>query len=171
MYLHTCLPSHASQETVWRLRVGLSHLHEHEFRHYFQDSRDSFCNCGQCIETTVPFFLHCSNYSNQRKTLFEQISDNKHSLLNQNDSVIAETLLLGSNDLNDKENAMIIESTINRTITSFEISNQLKLFSCLIVFWTFFFFLLYIIFVEKKSVCPSWVQCLILKLWNHLTHF
>ena len=68
------------------------------------------------------------------KTLFEQISDNKNSLLNQNDSVIAETLLLGSNDLNDKENAMIIESTINRTITSFEISNQLKLFSCLIVF-------------------------------------
>ena len=51
-----------------RLRVGLSHLHEHKFRHNFQDSLDPFCNCSQHIETTIHFFLHWSNYSNQRKT-------------------------------------------------------------------------------------------------------
>ena len=86
-----------------RLRVGLSHLREHKFRHNFQDSLDPFCNCGRHIETTIHFFLHCSNYSNQRKTLFEKISNIKCSLLNQNDSVIAETLLFGLNGLNDKE--------------------------------------------------------------------
>ena len=85
-----------------RLRVGLSHLREHKFRHNFQDSLDPFCNCGRHIETTIHFFLH-SNYSNQRKTLFEKISNIKCSLLNQNDSVIAETLLFGLNGLNDKE--------------------------------------------------------------------
>ena len=53
-----------------RLRVGLSHLREHKFRHNFLDSIDPFCNCGRHIETTIHFFLHCSNYSNQRKNSF-----------------------------------------------------------------------------------------------------
>ena len=61
-----------------RLQVGLSHLHEHKFRHNFQDSLDPFCNCSRHIETTIHFFLHCSNYSNQRKTLFEKIINMKH---------------------------------------------------------------------------------------------
>ena len=71
-----------------RLRVGLSHLREHKFRHNFQDSLDPFCNCGRHIETTIHFLLHCSNYSNQRKILLEQISNINCSLLNQNDSII-----------------------------------------------------------------------------------
>ena len=36
----------------------------------------------------------------------------KRFLLNQNHSIIVETLLFGSNGLNDEENACIIESTI-----------------------------------------------------------
>ena len=71
-----------------RLRAGISHFHEHKFRHNFQDSLDPFLNCGQLIETTTYFFLHCSNYSNQRKTFFEKTSNIKRSLLNQNDSII-----------------------------------------------------------------------------------
>ena len=89
-----------------RLRVGLSHLREHKFRHNFQDSLDPF-------ETTIHFFLHCLNYSNQRK-----ISNIKRSLLNQNDSIVVETPLFGSNSLNDEENAWIIESTIEYIITT-----------------------------------------------------
>ena len=101
-----------------RLRVGLSHLHEHKFRHNFQDPLDPFCNCGRHIETTIHFFLYCSNYSNQRKALFEKISNIKRSLLNQNDSIIVETLLFGSNGLNNEENVWIIESTIGYIITT-----------------------------------------------------
>ena len=47
-----------------RLRVGLSHLREHKFRQNFQDSLDPLRKCS----------WHCSNYSNQGKTLFEKIS-------------------------------------------------------------------------------------------------
>ena len=101
-----------------RLRVGLSHLREHKFRHNFQDSLDPFCNCGRHIETTIHFFLHCSNYSNQRKFLFEKIINMKRSLLNQNDLTIVETLLFGSNGLNNEENAWIIESTIEYIIST-----------------------------------------------------
>ena len=85
-----------------RLRVGLSHLHEQKFRHNIQDSLGSFCNWGQHIETT-------KIKSNQRKTNFEKISDIKRSSLNQNDSIIVETLLFGSNGLNDEKNASITE--------------------------------------------------------------
>ena len=75
-------------------------------------------NCGQHIKTTIHFFLRCSNYSNQRKALFQNISNIKSSLLNQNDLLIVETLLFGMNDLNDEENARITESKINYIITT-----------------------------------------------------
>ena len=47
-----------------------------------------------------------------KKTIFEKNSNIKRSLLNPNDSIIVETLLSGSNSLNDEENAWIIESII-----------------------------------------------------------
>ena len=101
-----------------RLQVELSYLREHKFRHNLQESLDPFCNWGWHIETTIHFFLHCSHYSNQSKTLFGRTSNIKHSLLNQNDSVIVETLLFGSNGLNEEENAYIIESTIEYIIAT-----------------------------------------------------
>ena len=92
-----------------RLQVRLSHLHEHKSRHNFQDSLDQFCYCDQNIKTTIHFFHHCSTYSNQRKPLFEKISNITHSLLDQNDSIIVESLFFGINGLNDEENAWITE--------------------------------------------------------------
>ena len=97
-----------------RLRVWPSHLCEPKFRNNFQDSLGPSCSCSRHIETTIHFFLYCPNYSNQRKTLFDKISSIKPSLLNQNDSTIVETFLFGSNVLNDKENALIIECINNR---------------------------------------------------------
>ena len=48
-----------------RLRLGLSHLREHKFKHSFQDSLNPFCSCGKGeVETTSHYLLHCSNYSN-----------------------------------------------------------------------------------------------------------
>ena len=53
-----------------------------------------------------------------KETLFEKISNIKRSLLNQNYSIIVETLHFGSNGLNDEESACIIESTIKYIITT-----------------------------------------------------
>ena len=71
------------ESNCFRLRVELSHLSEHKFRQNFQDSLDPFCNCGRHIETITHFFLHWSNYSNQRTNLFEKMSNIKRSSLNQ----------------------------------------------------------------------------------------
>ena len=93
-------------QRITRLWVGLSHFREYRFRHNFQDSLDLFCNYGKHIETTIRFFLYCSNDPNQRKTLFDKISNMQRSLFNQNDCI------------NDIENALIIESTIECIITT-----------------------------------------------------
>ena len=52
------------------------------------------------------------NLLKSKKTVFEKISKNNRSLLNQNDSIIVETLLFGSNGLNGEKNAWTIELTI-----------------------------------------------------------
>ena len=54
-----------------RLRFGLSHLGEHKFKHGFLDSLNPIYCCGQDIETSTHFLLHCSNYSNKRFNLPE----------------------------------------------------------------------------------------------------
>ena len=40
-----------------RLRVSLSHLREHMFKHSFQDTLNPICNCGEDIETTSHYLL------------------------------------------------------------------------------------------------------------------
>lgn len=55
-----------------------------------------------------------------KKNIFEEISNIKHSLLNQNNATVAEPFLFGSNDLNDKENTMIIESTVKYITTKIQ---------------------------------------------------
>ena len=55
-----------------RLRLGLSHLHEHKFRHCFQDTLNPLCRCGKDIESTKHFFLHCTNFLIPRQTLFQK---------------------------------------------------------------------------------------------------
>ena len=46
-------------ELLTRLRVGLSHLREHKFRHTFQDTINPLYSCSLEIELTSHFFLHC----------------------------------------------------------------------------------------------------------------
>ena len=56
-----------------RLRIGFSHLKEHKLKHNFQDSVDHLCSCGNDIESTVHFFLHCPNFTTQRQTLLDKL--------------------------------------------------------------------------------------------------
>ena len=58
---------------ITRLRLGLSHLREHKFKHSFQDTINPLCNCGQDIESATHFFLQCFFFINERRTLFSTI--------------------------------------------------------------------------------------------------
>lgn len=91
-------------------------MRERKFRH----SLDPFCNCSWHIEAIIHFFLHCSNYSNQN-----QICNIKSSLLDQNDWIIVGILLFRSNGLNDEENALITETTIEYAINHGKVHNSI----------------------------------------------
>ena len=53
-----------------RLRLGLSRLREHKFKHSFQDSLKPFgsCSIGE-VETSSHYLLYCSNYSEEQMAL------------------------------------------------------------------------------------------------------
>ena len=46
-----------------RLRLCLSYLHEHKFRRCFHETLNHLCECGKDVESTMHFFLHCTNFS------------------------------------------------------------------------------------------------------------
>ena len=52
-----------------RLRLVLSHLNDHKFRHNFQDCLDPLCPCSLEVKSTIHYFQHCQYYSDIRKTL------------------------------------------------------------------------------------------------------
>ena len=69
-----------------RLRLGLSHLRKHKFKHSFQDTFNPLCNCGKEVETTFHFLLSCPNYSDERLTLLSKIRNTNPNILEDTNS-------------------------------------------------------------------------------------
>ena len=95
-----------------RLRLGLSHLGDHKFRHNFQDCVSPMCSCGQDIETTTHFLLHCPDHRCAKKTLFHKINQVSGNILRQSDSTITKILLFGDIKLDFETNKILLMSTI-----------------------------------------------------------
>ena len=59
-----------------RLRLGLSNLRYHKFRHNFQVSVgiNPICDCGLEIEITTHFLLHCRLSQSARQSLLININ-------------------------------------------------------------------------------------------------
>ena len=64
-----------------RLRLGLSHLCDHKFRHCFQDNLNPLCDCGNNTETITHFFLHCPSFHIRRQTLLNNIKNINEQIL------------------------------------------------------------------------------------------
>ena len=80
---------------VTRLRLGLSHLRKHKFKHSFQDTINPLCNCGQDIESATHFFLHCLFFIDERGTLLSNLRSLDSKLLDCTDYDLTQTLLFG----------------------------------------------------------------------------
>ena len=101
-----------------RLRVGLSHLREHKFKHGFLDTINPLCSCWQSVESTKHFFLHCTFFINSRAILLQRISIIDNSILNENDDSIIETLLFGRKKFEFLTNKSIIESVVDYILST-----------------------------------------------------
>ena len=102
------IPNPLGVKYLTRLRIGFSHLKEHNFKHNFQDSVDPMCSCSSGIEATIHFFLRCTNFNIQRQTLFDKIATTDTNILTENEDSIVNTLLFGKpNSENSVNNAML----------------------------------------------------------------
>ena len=96
-----------------RLRLCLSHLREHKFKHSFQDSLSPTCSCSNDVETSAHFLLYCPHYSNERSNFLNTIRNISRNIFDKNDLQITETLLYGDSSLDDKTNTLILNATID----------------------------------------------------------
>ena len=98
---------------ITRLRLGLSHLREHKFKHSFQDTINPLCNCGQNTESATHFFLHCPFFINEKRTLLSTIRSLDSKLLDCTDYDLTQTLLLGNTSQTSSNNFKIIDALID----------------------------------------------------------
>ena len=54
---------------LFQLRISLSPLISHKFRHNFADTPSEICSCNQGIEDTNHFLFSCPDYATPRATL------------------------------------------------------------------------------------------------------
>ena len=94
---------------VARLRLGLSHLREHKFKHIFQDTINPLCN----LWSATHFFLHCPFFINERRTLLSTIRSLDSKLLDCTDYDLTQTLLFGNTSQTSSNNFEIINASID----------------------------------------------------------
>ena len=92
--------------------MGLSHLREHKFRHNSQDTLNPIYSCGDGIETTIHYLLHCPNYLDERRTLLDSLQSFGENIYDKNDFQISELLLFSVSSNNDASNIYILNATI-----------------------------------------------------------
>ena len=108
-----------------RLRLGLSHLRYHKFRHNFQNCINPMCDCGLETETTTHFLLHCPLFQSARQSLLMNIKKTDESILKKHDELITKTLLYGDDKFDLSCNKSIISSTIEFIVSIGRFSNSL----------------------------------------------
>ena len=103
---------------ITRLRLGLSHLREHKFKHCFQDSLNPLCSCGSEIESTIHYLLHCPMYVSERSILLSTIKIIDCSLLETNDIDLTRILLFGDENLSTDINTRVSNATIDYVLST-----------------------------------------------------
>ena len=103
---------------ITRLRLDLSHLREHKFKHSFQGSLNPFCSCGLDIESTAHFLLHCPTYIIERRTLLSTLVNIDNNLLDLCEPVLIRTLLFGSNSFDTDANTNVLNATIEYILST-----------------------------------------------------
>ena len=110
-----------------RLRLGLSHLREHKFKHSFQDSLNPLCLCGADIESTVHFMLHCPMYTDERSIFLSTIRNIECDLLKNDDKNLTQVLLFGNETFDTNVNTLILNATIDYLLSTKRFEDSLIL--------------------------------------------
>ena len=77
------------------LKLRLSHLQQHKFKHNFHNILNTICICIKDFETLCIYLLHYSIYTNEIEALLNIIQGIDNSILEFGDSHIGKDLLHG----------------------------------------------------------------------------
>ena len=78
---------------ITRLHLGLSHIREHKFRHSFRGCLSPLCLCGNDMETSNHFLLHCPTYSNERMTFLNKIRNINYGILQLSNTIMTKLVI------------------------------------------------------------------------------
>ena len=96
-----------------RLRMGLSHLKSHKYRHNFKDTPDQFCVCdNKSIESVEHYLLCCPLYCPMREQLFTDLN-NEISIIPFHKTFLTRLLLYGNESFSAYTNNFILKCSIN----------------------------------------------------------
>ena len=101
-----------------RLRLGLSHLNEHKFKHNLQDCINPLCTCSLDIESLSHFFLHCHYFTSIRSTLFSELQSADANIVKFSDNQIVDLLLYGGPKFDTDQNHKILSFCISFILKS-----------------------------------------------------
>ena len=103
---------------ITRLKLGLSQLCEHKFRHNFQENINPLRSCWEDIEATIHYLPLCPNYLEERRALLDNLQSIAENIHVKNDSQISELLLFGVSSNNDASNTCIVNATIHHILAT-----------------------------------------------------
>ena len=101
-----------------RLRVGLSHLTEHKFKHSFLDTLNPICTCGFDIKILNHFFLHYSRFTNERKSLLLNIEKIIPDISRKTDTSITSILFYGDPSFSAELNTNMLNLSIDYILST-----------------------------------------------------
>ena len=110
---------------ITRLRLGLSHLREHKFKHGFQDTLNLLCSCRIDVEPTEHLLLYCLQFVNERCTLLSTLGNFNGSFLENTSKVLTQTLLFGNTSVSPSNNPKILNATIDFILSTKRFDEQL----------------------------------------------
>ena len=99
-----------------QIRVGLSKLNFHKFKHNFRDTVNPMCPTSDGIEDAEHFLLLCPSFDVQRQDLLAGIAELLRPVVQIADlsnDALTQLLLCGDNDLSNNLNRSILELTLS----------------------------------------------------------
>ena len=97
-----------------QLRVGLSMLNLHKFRHNFRDTLNPMCPSNDGVEDTEHFLLHCHSYDAYRTDLLDSVNSTlqPYDLPNLSNALMLKLILYGDERLSVDSNSEILKATL-----------------------------------------------------------
>ena len=83
-------------------------------------------SCGNDVEFTEHFLLHCPQFVNDRRTLLSNLNYFNCSLLENTSKFLKQTLLFGNTSLSLSDNSKIFSATIYFILSTKSLINSLS---------------------------------------------